>query len=312
MIEMCKIISDVERACTLPVFSRLIGDAQKRLLMVQNDVTTRRAASVASGIAHLTSVGDAALDAFHTFQLFESLRKDHVAVREVLKRTKEELIALAPQEEPAVRAEPVAWWKGQDDTRDSAGGNDGHESGHVRYVTGKAGKAFAFSEDGCVEVANSPALEPQTVTVAAWARRDGPPGDCTYLVSKGSRGCDAASYALYTGETGGLFFYVSDRETVVSSPDAGRTLWNDAWHFVVGTYDGQIVRIYVDGSEVGEGTPANIESIEYDLPDGDALFIGAYRGTCDRRFNDGKLDEVRVFDRALSAADVRELFDSES
>ena len=44
-----------------------------------------------------------------------------------------------------------------------------------------------------------------------------------------------------------------------------------------------------------------LEAIGYQLPDGDALYLGDYHGTCDMRCNDGQLNEVRVFDRALTA-----------
>ena len=44
-----------------------------------------------------------------------------------------------------------------------------------------------------------------------------------------------------------------------------------------------------------------LEAIGYQLPDSDALYHSAYHGTCDMRCNDGQLNEVRVFDRTLTA-----------
>jgi len=44
-----------------------------------------------------------------------------------------------------------------------------------------------------------------------------------------------------------------------------------------------------------------LEAIGYQLSDGDALYLSAYHDTCDMRCNDGQLNEVRVFDRALTA-----------
>ena len=41
-----------------------------------------------------------------------------------------------------------------------------------------------------------------------------------------------------------------------------------------------------------------LEAIGYQLSDSDALYLGAYHGTCDMRCGDGQLNEVRVFDRA--------------
>jgi hypothetical protein len=63
MIEMCRIISDLERACTPRVFSHWVSNAQKKLITASTDETSRSAASVASGLAQLTSTGQAADDA---------------------------------------------------------------------------------------------------------------------------------------------------------------------------------------------------------------------------------------------------------
>ena len=54
-----------------------------------------------------------------------------------------------------------------------------------------------------------------------------------------------------------------------------------------------------------------LEAIGCQLPDGDALYLGDYHGTCDMRFGDGQLNEVRVFDRALTAG-IRTLYTNET
>jgi hypothetical protein len=308
MMAMCRIISDLDRACAPRVFWRLIGDAQKRLIMASTDVTSAR---VASGLAYLTSAGDAADDSGRTFRLYESLRSGNPAVRQALIRATDELLALTPQEEPPSRPAPVGWWRGENDARDAVGGNDGRVVGTVRFVAGRAGHSFAFSEGGYVEIPNARVLEPETITLAAWVRRDAPPSEPAYLLSKGANACIAASYALYTGQTGGLFFYVSDGRTIDYSSDAGREIWDNSWHFVVGSYDGEFVRLFIDGHEVGTPTPATVEEIGYRLPDGDSLYLGAYRGTCESRFDGAKLDEVRLFDRALTGAQIANLYTSE-
>ena len=313
MLELCKIISDFDRVCTPPVYSRWIGEAQKKLIMASTNVKSRAAASVASGLAHLISAGDAAEDSVRTFRLYESLRLENAAVRELLARTTEELLSFVPKpEESPARPEPVGWWRGEDNALDTVGGHDGRLVGNVRFVPGHTGQAFAFLPGGYVEVSNALSLEPHKLTVAAWVRRDGPPTERAYLLSKGANACIAASYALCTDETGGLLFYVSDGRTVNYSPEASPTLWDNTWHFVAGTYDGQVVRLYVDGTEVGTPTPVTLGAFGYQLPDGDSLYLGAYHGTCDLRFDDGQLDEVRLFDRALTAAEISDLYTNET
>jgi hypothetical protein len=206
----------------------------------------------------------------------------------------------------------VSWWKGEesvDDTvaADAQGVNPGVRFGEVGSAPGRVGQAFSFPGGGFVEVADSATLEPLTVTVMAWVRGNGSPGQYAYVLSKGAEECFGASYALYSDVNGGLVFYVADGVTLNFSPDAGLGVWDGDWHLVAGTYDGHVVRLYVDGVEVGEGTAATIAGINYNLGSNGRFYIGAYRGTCNYGFS-GNIDEVQVFSRALTAAELESIY----
>ena len=99
-------------------------------------------------------------------------------------------------------------------------------------------------------MADAPSLEPDGVTVLARVRSTGP-GAFRYVMSKGAFQCENASYGLYTGESGGLVFYVSDGTPLHLSADAGAGIWDGNWHTVRGAFDGQELRLYVDGAQVG-------------------------------------------------------------
>jgi hypothetical protein len=156
-----------------------------------------------------------------------------------------------------------------------------------------------------VDVPDSAALEPQNaVSVGAYVKASGTPGAFKYLVAKGANACFASSYALYTGANSGLEFYVSQNGgmTYSISPDSGANIWDGNWHFVVGTYDGHNVRLYVDGKQVGNGTPAT-GPIGYGLPTGKDLFLGHYDG-CQGFDFEGSIDEPTVWNQALSASQI--------
>jgi len=200
----------------------------------------------------------------------------------------------------------VSWWQAEGDATDALGVNNGTDNG-VPFVPGRVGLAFNFPlVDQIIPNISAPrsaSLEPAAVTVMAWVNHSGNPGANSYIVSKGASQCVAASYALYTGSAGhNLRFYVSDGSTFVESPDASASVWDGNWHLVAGTYDGASVRLYVDGAEVGSGTPAGL-AINYALPDNSNLYFGAYFGSCTLGFK-GSIDEVRVFNRALSASEI--------
>jgi hypothetical protein len=197
---------------------------------------------------------------------------------------------------------------------DSSGhGNDGALSGGATWTTGHSGTALSFDgSTGQVKVPNSASLEPATVTVSAWVKHDGSPGNFRYIVAKGATGCIAASYGLYTGPAGGLQFYVSQAHgtTYDRSPDAGTNLWDGQWHDVVGSYDGNTIRLYVDGVQIGSGT-SYPGSLEYLLHDSNDLFIGNYPGCATHEFL-GAIDDVVVWNRALSPSDIAALPSSQS
>ena len=185
--------------------------------------------------------------------------------------------------------------------------------GRVAYVFPTPGNAsFRFTGGGAdyVRIPNNPLLEPENVTVDAWVRAAGSPGRYRYIVAKGADACGGSSYALYTGTNGGLVFYIAGppKLLAVPSPPASSTIWDGKWHHVAGIFDGSVVRLYVDGAEVGFGARRpKKSSIVYDLSTNNDLLIGNYVGGCTAPFN-GEIGEVQVFDRAISQTEIATLF----
>jgi hypothetical protein len=155
-----------------------------------------------------------------------------------------------------------------------------------------------------VTIPDSSDLEPAQLTVSTWFRNNGTPGNFKYLVAKGSNACLSASYGLYTGQNGGLHFYVSDgtEAGVTISADAGQGVWDGKWHNASGTFDGNTVRLFIDGKEIGSGTSRGGAPIGYGTPAGNTT-LGAYGGTCDLSLT-GDLDEVSIWRKALPVAEI--------
>jgi hypothetical protein len=190
------------------------------------------------------------------------------------------------------------------DNRGVLGGSSAADAGDPAWIASSSSRhhtrsALRFSGDDYVTVADSATLEPARISVGAVVRATGSPGAFRYVVSKGALQCVTASYGLYTGPDGGLIFYVSNGTQVVLSADAGAGLWDGAWHVVLGTFDGAVVRLFVDGREVDTGTPTSI-SLAFGFPDNDAFYIGDYRGTCANPLGFvGDVDAVAVANRAI-------------
>ncbi|MHC4620384.1 MAG: RHS repeat-associated core domain-containing protein [Planctomycetota bacterium] len=81
------------------------------------------------------------------------------------------------------------------------------------------------------------------------------------------------------------------------------SLSTDSWYHIVATYDGGVITLYVNGSNNGSRSDAP-SSIDYDgLP----LYLGRLSCAAYYPFS-GALDDVRIYDRALSSDEVVSLY----
>ena len=208
----------------------------------------------------------------------------------------------------------AAWYKGEGNANDSVNGNNGSIQGGVTFAPGEVGQAFSFNGvDGEVKVPDAGTLDPSTISVALWVNSStAGPGE--YLLSKGASGDQFGSYALDTASSvnGDLYFdiYVQGVGLVRSPAAAHASVFDGHWHLVVGTYDNQTVRLYVDGVQVGTGTPTS-GGIQYGLPTQNNLLLGNYDngGASSNNYHySGLLDEVTIYNRALSATEVHNDF----
>ena len=196
-------------------------------------------------------------------------------------------------------------------TPDSSGHNlTGATVGSPQVVSpARFGNGLKFpTESDYINAGNHAELQPANVSVVAWVRSASVPATVKGVVSQGATGtCSHSSYSLYTGgstDTSGLRFYIWNGTSAPRSAPAPNTMWDGQWHLAVGTYDGSAVRLYVDGQLIGS-TPAS-GNIVYSLAGNNDLILGgAVDPSCIEQINwSGDLDEVRVYNRALSPEEI--------
>jgi len=191
---------------------------------------------------------------------------------------------------------------------DTSGNGDGGTVSGATWISHLGGSALHF--DGTadrVTIPTSAALEPAQVSLAAWVRASSSPGAWRVIAFKGVTDCLASSYYLKSGASGGLVFGIASAAGIVLSPDAGTGVWDGGWHLATGVYDGAAVRLYVDGVQVGGGTATSV-AITYSLANGSDFVVGHPVNLCDQptQFT-GDVDDVRVWGRALTTAEVGKL-----
>jgi Concanavalin A-like lectin/glucanases superfamily len=185
---------------------------------------------------------------------------------------------------------------------------DGIDAQDPERIPGLSGGALRFDGDSFVRLPTADELKPPTMTLEAVVRGATSPGPFRYVVSHGAQGCFAGSYGMYTGQTGGVAFYVFDGEHYYVTPAAGAgAVWDGGWHHVAGVYDGGRLRLFLDGHPVGQAFPVP-STIAYTLASDDH-YLGTYQGTCALPLT-GDVDLVRMWRGPLAADYVGVLSDA--
>jgi hypothetical protein len=181
---------------------------------------------------------------------------------------------------------------------------------------GKANSAYRFDGvNSYIKINDSPRFNLSTFTIMAWAKWEGDKPDDAYAIVSNYSGRVAASddlqhYGLRMAslDQGGEFFYDdgSDWDDVRGDTSA---LDDGKWHFIVGVLnEGVEAKIYIDGQLENVDTT----SIPNHLFPSSDLYIGR-DGTAEaeKRWH-GLIDDVRIYNRALSESEIQQLYSGEA
>ncbi len=202
----------------------------------------------------------------------------------------------------SARAELVAHYEFEGNAIDSAGSNHGTEVGDPTYGPGVLGQAINLDGNGdYVNCGNNPAFNiTGQLTVTAWVSISSLTTAWMGIVTKGN-----SAWRLSNTDTERRFHFAACGGPPWIEVN-GKTLVDfDEWHHVCGTYDGSMLRIYLDG--VLDGSESTTEPIGINTMN---VFIGANPESTGRYW-DGLIDDVRIYNHALSEQDIQLLIGQE-
>jgi hypothetical protein len=213
----------------------------------------------------------------------------------------------------------VGWWRGESDPGDAFGDQHGALMNGARFAPGRFGEAFSFDgvNSSFVKIPRSASLDVSNeVTLEFWMKADpkNSMGRCEGIVATdfyhleiGYLAKMGVTFAVSSdgGETYSATAHTNGGGTVVSAGE---------WHHVAGTYDGSEIRLYIDGRLSGKPT-LHSGAISPMLP-ASFLTIGSEDGrmadtNCiGTRYFHGLIDEVAIYNRALTAGEIAAINDA--
>jgi hypothetical protein len=196
---------------------------------------------------------------------------------------------------------------------ESGNGHDGVELGSVTYADGIDGMSASFNgTDAKIKVPHSEDLNLSgSLSISCWLKSTGTNPN-SGIITKMQSNVPRNGYLL-TANTG----YPADVQVYLNKAwpsTIGRVVLTDGlfdgnWHHITTTYDGESLILYKDGQVEIEVAYTNGLT-----PNSLPLYIGwdPYYITSQQRYFNGQIDEVHIYNRALSELEILELYSGSS
>jgi len=200
-------------------------------------------------------------------------------------------------------------------TKDSSGNSNNGKTNSTQWTSGVVGIG-ALSFDGkssYVEMSDSGKLSGfSKMTAACWFKAKAfDTNETGYLISKDKQGDgidsnDSYALSLSATKSSKVQVYASVWSSS-GSKNVGvpkeMELKTGQWYHAAFTYDGSTIKLYLDGTEIGSKQMSNSVNSNTSVP----LRVGQCSGSRTRYF-DGAIDDVRIYNGALSSNEIGSLF----
>ncbi len=191
----------------------------------------------------------------------------------------------------------VAWWSGDTDSSDVFGQLHGSLQGSASNALGIVGGAFDLHPGGYITVPDSSLLNPtNAITVEAWVFQRSQSSNAP-VVAKGNGYNNGYILSIKTGTPNFIIAGIGFGGGVVNT---------NQWTHLAGTFDGTDRRLYVNGVVKSSVYSAATGSLSQN-----SLNFGRDTSNTNGQF-DGLIDEVSIYNRALSTGEVAAIYAASS
>ena len=207
------------------------------------------------------------------------------------------LTVVAPPSCVTAPSNLVSWWRAETNAWDQVGGNNGSLSNNVVFADGIVGQGFGFNGTGSVvRIGNATNLQLQNFTIETWVRRAS-----ASVVSLNGNG---TGY-LFSFDNGGYGLSLDSgghpmlSRVGVSSTTSTGSINDTVPHHIVVTKSGSTVIFYIDGIAYGAA------SYNPGFSFSGSFWVGGLGANFTFY---GIIDELSVYNRALAATEIQDIF----
>jgi len=203
----------------------------------------------------------------------------------------------------------VSYWKMEGNSNDVVDGNNGTDTS-ITYGTsyGKILQGTLFNgSSSYISIANNANinfLQSSPFTLSVWIKLGATTDQ--HIIDKQQNVTNEFNYCfIVDGTTQKLAFYVSKQNIAGTGILTNSAVTTGVWYHLVGISDGTNISLYLNGVQQGTTTAISFSGATQCLA---TLYFGKFYNNTE--YFNGDLDEVGIWNRALSSDEVLALYNS--
>src|ERR687897_2916219 len=178
----------------------------------------------------------------------------------------------------------------------------------INSIDAQIGKFGNFTGNNFKYIKDSEAFQLDQFSIAAWFKTSNTDPTVSFLVNKGGFGSEAQGenmnygiWLTYQGHLQAGFEATDSSNYFVASK---KPVNDNKWHYVTVTYDGSLLKLFIDGVLDHSITTKNAKP---DITGKNRIAIAANSLFKDKLYV-GDVDEVRIWDKSLTTAEVYDAY----